>query len=302
MPDRELDGSPVQTTLARAPSGEAYEDLPTRGPVSRHLFIGGNVLIPSILRDHAEDLKPLASREAFDRTIELARESLQNDTADLEIVSAAREGADVVVRVQITNKTGHKFPTGFPARRAWIRLRITLPDGTVAFVSGDTDSYGRLVDGAGRILPEERVDGPSFPHLAEVNDEAQVQVYESVMADVEGRPKYRLLLGDAYIKDNRLLPHGWRPEGVLPTIRAVGVEGDDDFQAGGDGVTYRVRLPDLGLGYTVSAELIYQTLSSRFAAELFAIDVPEVRAFERYWRLADGYRMTVVDAAEARVE
>lgn len=33
--------------------------------------------------------------------------------------------------------------------------------------------------------------------------------------------------------------------------------------------------------YTIAAELLYQPLAPRFAAELFAIDTPEVRAFAR---------------------
>ncbi|MFN3200505.1 MAG: multiheme c-type cytochrome [Bradymonadia bacterium] len=302
MPDLERDGSPVRTTLARAPSGEPYPNLPERSPVSRHVFIGGNVLVPSILRDHADDLQPLASREAFDRTIELARAKLQNDTADVEITSATWDGADVVVKVQVTNKAGHKFPTGFPARRAFLKVIITLPDGTVMFASGDTDSYGRIVDGSGRILDTERAGGPTSPHHNVISAEDQVQIYEPAMVDIEGNPTYRLLLADAYVKDNRLLPMGWSDNNVPEEIRPRGVQGDDNFVGGGDEVEYRVRLPNLGLGYTVTAELIYQTLGSRFAAEMFAVDLPETKAFERYWRLADGYRMTVVDGDSTRVE
>src|SRR5690606_28565578 len=128
------------------------------------------------------------------------------------------------------------------------------------------------------------------------------QVYESVMADKTGAPAFRLLRGRSFAKDNRLLPAGWDP-GHPDAARTApaGVGDDPDFLAAGDTTRYRVHAPAAGGPYTVAVELLYQPLAPRFAAELFAIDAPEVRAFEALYDAAD-HAPEHVAAAERTVD
>ncbi|MCA9662967.1 MAG: hypothetical protein KC486_31810, partial [Myxococcales bacterium] len=120
---------------------------------------------------------------------------------------------------------------------------------------------------------------------------------ESVMGDVDQKPAFRLLQGARYLKDNRLLPKGWDAAlADASEIAAVGVDGDPDFTGGGDVTRYRIAAPAASGPYRITAELCYQTLGARFAAELFAIDAPEVRAFERMFSRAERAPV-IVDAA-----
>ena len=91
-----------------------------------------------------------------------------------------------------------------------------------------------------------------------------------------------------YAKDNRLLPRGWRDDGPFADVTSpVGTTGDGDFQGGRDDVEIRLRLPASSGPYVLEAELLYQTLGARFAAELLEHRTPEVVAFQAAWEAAD---------------
>ena len=132
------------------------------------------------------------------------------------------------------------------------------------------------------------VGGPIQPHHLEISGDDAVQIYEAIMADPEGAPTFRLLRGASYHKDNRLLPRGWR--GLDPAAKAVapvGTAGDPDFVGGGDTARYRVHAPAGAGPYAVEVALVHQVLGARFAAELFALDAPAIRAFEKMYDAAD---------------
>lgn len=114
-----------------------------------------------------------------------------------------------------------------------------------------------------------------------IEDASRVQLYEQVMADLEGQPTWLVAQAARHARDNRLLPAGWRADhGDAEATRPVGVEGDGDFGAGRDTVRYRVPLAGPG-PHTVRATLYYQVLSARHLAELAAWRdaAPEVAAF-----------------------
>lgn len=121
--------------------------------------------------------------------------------------------------------------------------------------------------------------------MSVIDATSQAYVLESVMADSEGKPTYALLRGASYLKDNRLLPRGWDPNGDIARIASVGTSTDPDFGPGGDQVTYRFAAPTGAV--TITARLQYQSLSPRYADELFAWDTPEVRAFRVMYEGAD---------------
>jgi hypothetical protein len=301
VPTVDEDERALRTAIARRPDGSDFPPVVDRAPYGRHVFIGGNTLIPAILRDHADELNPLAPPQAFDRIIELTTEQLAQRTGRLAIEHARRTDGAVSFAVRVENLTGHKFPTGYPSRRAWLRVQVLDEAGNLLAVSGDYDAGGRLVDGGGRPLPSETVGGPIQPHHVEITGSDQVQVYEAIMADGDGEPTMRLMRGATYLKDNRLLPRGWRADHPdAEHTRPAGVDGDEAFTDGTD--TVRFRLPVAGAAglVTVKAELLYQTLSARFASELFTFDAPEVHAFRRYFESADRAPVTVA-IAEVKV-
>ncbi len=286
LPTTDVDGDPIHTAIARNPRGGTFPFAEPRSPFGRHLLVGGNTLIPQILRDNRE-LGATAPDAAFDATIAAARDQLAHRTATLAIGAITRTDGVATFAVTVTNLAGHKLPTAYPSRRAWLRVVVRDAADRVVFRSGDFDAVGRIVDGDGAVLACERAGGPIQPHHRAIAREDQVQIYESVMGGVDGAPTFTLLRAAGFVKDNRLLPRGWESDGPhAADTRPVGVDGDDDFADGRDTVRYRIAVGD-AVPHTIEATLHYTVLSPRHAAELFEVDTPEVAAFAAVYRTAD---------------
>jgi len=298
VPTHDQDGQAIKTRIAHAPPGFDFPFVNDREPFGRHLFVGGNTLIPAILRDNAGELRPRASKEAFDATVAAATEQLQKRTARLSLADVKRSGDALAFEVEIRTMTGHKFPTGHPTRRAWLSVAVSDASGRVVFSSGSFDATGRILGAQGKPLPAEGAGGPTYPHQVAITSQDQVQVYESIMADAGGKPTYLLIRGGSYLKDNRILPVGWKPEHKdAKRIQPVGLGKDADFKGGRDRTRYSLKLPAGVQGpLKVEARLVYQVLGSRYADELFRYDTREIRAFRRYWSAADRRPVTVAQA------
>jgi hypothetical protein len=303
-PTDDRDGEPIKTQIARNKFGSDYplEKVPKRSPYGRHLFVGGNTLVPQMFRDHRESLNPPAPAEAFDQIIERTRRQLEERTATVDLSVAEPDGETVELDVGIDVMTGHKFPTGYPARRAWLHVRVTDADDAVVFESGAVDEQGRIVGADGEPLALETVGGPIEPHHETIEEQEGVQIYQSVMANAAGEVNWRLMRAADYYKDNRLLPKGWSSDySSIEDIAPVGPEDDADFQAGGDRVTYRVGLPEgVSRPLSVEVDLYYQPLSHRFARQLFEVETPAIEDFQFYWLHADRSPETI-DTATAEV-
>lgn len=284
LPLTSEDGQAISTQVASDKGGADYSDLvvPQRD-YGRHLFIGGNTLLPTWLKTFRDELAPNADVAAFDALIARVRRQLSERTAGLRIEGATRQGDRLELNVVIDNKTGHKLPTGYPARRLILQLVVRDGAGQTLFSSGRLDSAGRLLRSDGTLQPFERAGGPQAQHHVVLSSSDDVQVYETVLADSDGRATYHLLRADSYAKDNRLLPIGWsasHPDAA--TTSPVGANGDTDFVAGGDTVRYQIDLPaGTAAGLQVEATLRYQALAPRHGAELLQSNAPEVQVLRR---------------------
>ena len=224
-----------------------------RGSFGRHTFVGANGYLERLVADD------VGFAGTATPATELGDHAARQDAnlagaATVEIVSAARQGDTVVVVVRVHNEAGHKFPTGYPSRRAFLHLTVTAGGATV-YESGATDAVGRLVDGRGNLVD---VPGELHPHLDLVTRDDEVQIYESVPGDASGAIARDVVAATSYLKDNRLLPDGWGAGGTGAAITApVGVSSDGNFGSS-DSVTYRV--PAAAGPLTVEVELLYQTL------------------------------------------
>ncbi|MHC4548825.1 MAG: hypothetical protein ACYTEZ_08600 [Planctomycetota bacterium] len=288
VPVTSVGGAEIRTRIARSSHGGDLPHLQPLQPVGRHIFVGGNTLIPAILRDHGEELRVKAPIDAFDATIARAREQLRERTASIEIEDTIAGAESLSVTVRVRNLTGHKFPTGHASRRAWLRLRLRDAEGRVIFASGESDGQGRIVGRDGEPLAFESAGGPIAPHRKSVSSETELQIYEAVLAGQDGAPEFLTLRAARYAKDNRLLPRGWSPEHRHAAETApAGTDGDPDFAAGGDLVHYEIALAAEPKGFSVEVALLYQPLSARFAAELFRIDAPDIRRFRQLFEAAE---------------
>ena len=96
--------------------------LEPRKPFWRHQFAGGNAFMLSLLAQNADALETNADAKQFKAMIEKSREQLRR-AAKLR-VTGERERDSLVLRVEVENLAGHKFPTGHPYRRAWLHVRV----------------------------------------------------------------------------------------------------------------------------------------------------------------------------------
>lgn len=301
VPTRDEAGVKIKTRIAHAPPGGDFPFLEPRVPFGRHVFVGGNTLVPAILRDHRAELQPRASDAAFGATIAAARAQLEERTARISFEGLARTPQGLSGSVSIQVFTGHKFPTAHPTRRAWLQLIVSDASGRVLFASGAHDAAGRLLGAQGQPLPSELAGGPATPHRTLVRAPEDVPLYEALMADSGGELTYLLTRGASFLKDSRLLPRGWSAEHPdAPTTAPRGLGADPDFGPGGDRVRYELSLPASAAGgpLRVEARLLYQVLGARYAAEVFRYDTPEVRAFRRYYEAADRSPVVVASASQ----
>lgn len=249
-----------------------------RAGVSRHTFLGGNFFMMRMLNRYRDDLGVRATPAEMASAVARTVAHLRNDTATIA-VTAERVDGRLVADVIVDNLAGHKFPTAYPSRRAWIQLTAKDAQGRVVFESGAWTPDGRI---AGNVND---TDGTQFePHYRQIDQPDQVQIYESVMADPSGRVTTGLLSGARYLKDNRLLPRG------LDKARAtadVAVHGgaltDADFAAGRDRVRYVINAAPTTGDVTVTATLWFQPIGFRWADNLGTYDAPETNRFVRYY-------------------
>lgn len=286
MPTHSADGVAIRTRIARHPMGFDFPPTEPRSPFGRHLLVGGNALVLSILRANREELGVLAPDAAFEATIQATREQLSQRTARVEVRSIEREAGRLDFDVAVTNLAGHKLPSAHPSRRVWLRVVVRDASGRVLFASGEHDAQGRVVDGAGVPLPSELAGGPIEPHRDRVRASNEFASYEAILADVDGAPTHRLMRGASFLRDDRLLPIGWRPEHAEAARTApVGLGDDRDFTGGSDLVHYELEAP--GGALEIEATLFHQSISARWAAELFRLEAPEIAAFRRMYEAAE---------------
>lgn len=267
--------------------------LSPRGPFFEHHFVGGNVFMLRILRANIEELGLTASTTDFDATIGRTLDQLQIRTATLGIASSEIQDDTIVVEVVVTNLAGHKFPTGYPARRAWIHVVVEDAGGAIVFESGRPIENGAITGNAADA------DAQVFePHHRLITNGGEVQIYEAVMENSGGEVTYSLLSAAAYAKDNRLLPRGFDKSTADPEIAPAGLAmTDDDFVAGEDRVTYEASLGVATGPFIVTANLYYQSIGFRFLEDLRQDTTTEGDAFLGYYDAADNAPILVATAS-----
>lgn len=276
MPDRQANGQPLSTRLARRPEGGDFPPVSPRAPFSRHSFVGANTVLPKLLRQGRALLAPEASDAALLEAEQRSRELLRTQTAKLTLSNVARVGARVELSVRVESLTGHKVPSGYPSRRLFLEVQVRDAAGARVSAAGLTDAAGRLVGDDGQPLPEERAGGPTFAHRSRVTSAGEPMVWEAVMSDGHGHASFALLGAEGFLKDNRLLPRGHQDTTVGPlSTTPVGVT-DADFLPGGDVV--QVSLPAPAAGGRVDVRLRYQTFHPRYLDEQLTRPSPEATA------------------------
>ena len=263
-----------------------------RDSLARHVFVGGNAFMLRMLNRYRTELAVEALPSELDATARATIRQLQEDTARVVVSRPHVTGGVLGFEVEVRNLTGHKFPTGYPARRTWLHVTVRDASGGSVFESGAIDGTGAIRGNDGDT------DAAAFePHYEEITDPGQVQIYEPVLGDRLGAPTTGLLTAVRYLKDNRLLPRGFDKATADAEIGVYGAAAaDPDFGAGGDRTRY--RMPVSGAGpYQVEVELRYQSIGYRWAHNLERYQAPEPIRFVQYYKAGAAGSSEVVATA-----
>jgi hypothetical protein len=246
---------------------------------ARHTFVGGNFFMQRMLNRYRGELGVLATAAEAERAAVATVTNLQKSTAELEIAGAERSGSRLVADVRVRNLTGHKLPTGYPSRRAWLHATVRDRRGRVIFESGAIAANGAI---SGNDNDQDAL--AVEPHYTEIRTSNEVQIYESVMGDAGGRPTTGLLSAVRYLKDNRLVPRGFDKTTADASIGVVGAAREDaDFTGGGDRVRYAIDVNPADGPFEVDVELRFQVIGFRWADNLKPYAAEETRRFVGFY-------------------
>jgi len=270
-----------------------------REGVSRHVFVGGNFFMQRLLNRYRGDLGVWALPQELEAAAARTVEHLGSKTARVSVGTVEVLGNRLQAAVSVQNLGGHKFPTAYPSRRAWLHVTVRDRNNQLVFESGALNADGSIVGNDNDADPKR-----FEPHYVDVTQPDQVQIYEDIMVGVDGQPTTGLLTAVRFVKDNRLLPSGFNKRGVGQEIAPQGGAMDDqDFQGGGDTTRYAVAVDQARGPFRVDAELLFQPISFRWASNLKAYDAFEPRRFTRYYdAMAAGSATTIARAVAATRE
>jgi len=254
-----------------------------RDPYGQHTLVGGNAHLLEILHDYRTKLgiANTTTPGGFDEQIALTQ-SFLGSAADINVPALVPNGNTLEFDVEVVNNAGHKVPTAYPSRRAWLHV-VVKSAGNIIFESGKPDSRGYISTDVARLKADcmagHKLEGFDSslcfePHRDVINDESQVAIYETVLGDVNDNITHTLLQGAKYLKDNRIPPAGFT-NSKAATIETQtipsGVDGDSNFNCTGtvegcgmDTVRYQVDIEGQTGPYTVEVELLYQATQPGF--------------------------------------
>jgi hypothetical protein len=273
MPSRDADGTPYRSKIASIQEHSSFPetdhslgadaiDLAVRDGFSVHTLVGLNVFLvkmaqqfPDVLGIRTQD--PMLGSHGLDplvRTEQAMLDLASSETAELSVTGVETEAGTLRATVSVTNKAGHKFPSGVGFRRAFLEFQVLDQNGEVLWASGRTNAAGALVDEAGeplageywwkddcsaRLGPDKR---PHQPHFERITSQGQNQIYQELVsappegdeapvcrhdADPQGALTTSFLSICATVKDNRLLPKGTLPLDDRKRIAAAFGAGED---------------------------------------------------------------------------
>ena len=234
------------------------------GQLPVHEFVGGGSWTLRLLRGLYGGASGLDRLAAFDRTIAWTLEMLQQRSADLAVTLQPWPGAGnpLVATVRVTNRAGHKLPTGYgEGRRMWLDVVMRDATDTIRFESGAWNP----ADGALASDPQLKV----YEVL-----QGQWNGTNCVTQDINGRKQFHFALNDCVAKDNRIPPEGFRPAiGSDPQgydTRPVAYSYPEVAPGSGilvnfDDTTYTIPVPVGAVPpLRVTATLRYQTASREY--------------------------------------
>ena len=263
--------------------------------VRQHTFFGGNFFMQRMLNSYRNELSVSALPQELTTASDGTVSFLQSQSARLTIEKMSIDSGRLNLEVLVKNLTGHKLPTAYHSRRAWLHIAIRDANGKTVFESGALNPDGSIQGN------DNDADPTRFePHYRRIDSSDQVQIYETIMGDPADHVTTGLLTAVRYLKDNRILPSGFKKEGAEHDIAVIGdAASDPGFTGGSDRVEYSAALGKAQGPFHVEVELWYQPIAFRWAHNLAPYDASEPRRFVQYYESLSSGSAVVLAHAEA---
>ena len=263
-----------------------YIFLEGRSPFAIHELVGGNTTMLKLMKEHKDTLGINAQDEHFDNTIANTFKLLTEQSAELVISHQSSTTDSAFFNLDIKNLTGHKFPSGYPSRRAFIEFVALTEQGDTLFHSGQMHEDYSLA----------HEDNNFEPHHKVISKEDQVQIYEMVPLDVTANFTTGLERAFNTVKDNRLPPLGFTKDHfAYDTTMILGRANSDlDFNlvdgeegTGSDALQFHIAFDDYEGLIQVYAKMYYQPLPPKWMKEIFEASSMEIEFFKSMFENAD---------------
>jgi hypothetical protein len=265
-----------------------------RDGVRHHSFVGANFFMDGIFSAHRDELGVAAQSADLAAAAASTTSFLQSQAARVTVGPAELAQNQLSFPVRVENLTGHKLPTGFPSRRAWLHVVVTAADGSVIFESGKPNPDGSIAGNANDADPARFT-----PHYATISKPDQVEIFEDILGDGQGKVTTALVFTTQYLKDNRILPTGFDKANAPADIAVHGKAADDPaFIAGSSTTKYAVATNSAKGPFHVAVELEYQPVGYRWAHNLAAYNAAEPQRFVKYFDQAAAHSALVLAHAE----
>lgn len=262
--------------------------LQGRFPFNQHTFAGANYFMLNLIKNNKTALNIDSPDRWFDTTITATSKMLREKSIDLTLLNDGHANDTAYFRVKIKNKTGHKFPSGYPARRAVVQFVVLDASNDTLFKSGI-------------FTPQYRVIGenPQFEtHHNIINQSNKPQIYEMVMGDVNSNFTSVLERAANLLKDNRIPPAGFTTtHAVYDTVKISNdALADNDFNkvlsvegSGEDYVHFHVPLSGYTGNIQVKTKVYYQSVPPKWVDEMFTLSgvSAPINTFKNMYQSAD---------------
>jgi len=269
-----------------------------REEVSRHVFRGGNFFVPKILNRYRYELGVKALPQELETTSLRTAAHLSSSSAQIKLENITLSEGQLQAEVNIQNRAGHKLPSAYPSRRAWIHFTVYDRFNALIFESGGINSDGSIKGNDNDSDPD-----LFEPHYTKIKKPDDVQIYEGILGGPDGKVTTVLLTAVRYIKDNRLLPKGFDKSTAEEDIEVRGrAAQDQDFQGSGDIIIYNIKIQGYQGPFRIEAELWYQPIAYRWAHNLGQEQADEIERFVSYFQALSDISGTILAQDKAKVE
>lgn len=261
--------------------------LTGRSPFNLHQFAGANYFMLNILKANKTYLGIQVPDAYFDSTLLYTSNNLTKNSVAISLSQDSLKSDTSYFSLTLTNKTGHKFPTGYPSRRAVVQFVVLKENGDTLFKSGIFGSNYEV----------NNITAPFEKHHDIIKMQTQTQIYEMIMGDVNNNKTTVLERASDILKDNRLVPNGFTTNHFSYDTAKIDNEAlaDADFNKniagvqgnGKDIVHYHIPSNGYDGIVNVYANVFYQSVPPGWLQEMFSYSTALIDTFKSMYQAAD---------------